>query len=359
MASTASVASAAVLGGSTRRRDARALRTLPRAVPGRARLRSSPTVRAGMEVQQADTRVVDFYELMGVPDDADIKTIKRAYYDLAMYCHPDRSGDDGHDLCVVLNDAYAILKDPVQREAYDAELAVQREDDLDEFTGKPYSKWTTRKAEPGETRAVFVDEFTCIGCKQCVWAAPATFRMDDDHGRSRVFAQWLDAEDDIECAAGVFGALGAVCFLVFLACIIAWRVIMVPVIDEGKRGPMLGRQFVIFIDDFNMPKRETYGAQPPIELMRQMVDHGGWYDRKTLTFRKIVDIVMVAAMGPKMLRTTAQHADIWNSMSFADNFETHPPRVGSERESRGLEKLAVLVIFAAVGIADCGDALGW
>ncbi len=27
-------------------------------------------------------------------------------------------------------------------------------------------------------------------------------------------------------------------------------------------------------------------------------------------------------MGPKMLRTTAQHADIWNSMSFADNFET-------------------------------------
>ena len=32
--------------------------------------------------------------------------------------------------------------------------------------------------------------------------------------------------------------------------------------------------------------------------------------------------IMVAAMAPKMLRTTAQHADIWNSMSFADNFET-------------------------------------
>lgn len=32
--------------------------------------------------------------------------------------------------------------------------------------------------------------------------------------------------------------------------------------------------------------------------------------------------IMVAAMGPKMLRTTAKHADIWNSMSFADNFET-------------------------------------
>ena len=136
----------------------------------------------------------------GVPDDADVKTIKRAYYDLAMYCHPDKSGDDGHDLCIMLNEAYAILKDPISRELYDSELAVQREDDQDEFTGVAYSKWTVKKAKPGETRAVFVDEFTCIGCKQCVWAAPATFRMDDDYGRSRVFAQWLNDEDDIECA---------------------------------------------------------------------------------------------------------------------------------------------------------------
>ena len=151
-------------------------------------------------MHQDDMRVVDFYELMGVPDDADVKTIKRAYHDLAMYCHPDKSGDDGHDLCVMLNEAYAILKDPITRAMYDAELEVQREDDADEFTGKAYSKWTTRCAKPGETRAVFVDEFTCIGCKQCVWAAPATFRMDDDFGRSRVFAQWLNDEDDIECA---------------------------------------------------------------------------------------------------------------------------------------------------------------
>ena len=63
-------------------------------------------------------------------------------------------------------------------------------------------------------------------------------------------------------------------------------------------GPMLGKQFCIFVDDFNMPKRETYGAQPPIELMRQMVDHGGWYDRKVLKWKKIVDIILVGAMGP-------------------------------------------------------------
>ncbi len=55
-----------------------------------------------------------------------------------------------------------------------------------------------RAADPAERRAVFVDEVSCIGCKQCVWCASATFRMEPEYGRSRVFAQWVDSEPKIQ-----------------------------------------------------------------------------------------------------------------------------------------------------------------
>lgn len=49
-----------------------------------------------------------------------------------------------------------------------------------------------------------------------------------------------------------------------------------------------------------MPKKENFGAQPPIEILRQFIDQGGWYELPDPKhpFRHFVDTMIVAAMGP-------------------------------------------------------------
>lgn len=69
---------------------------------------------------------------------------------------------------------------------------------------------------------------------------------------------------------------------------------------KGVYGPPVGKKFVIFIDDLNMPKKEEYGAQPPLELVRQLIDQGGWYDRKAKEkpLLRFEDLIIISAMGP-------------------------------------------------------------
>jgi dynein heavy chain len=67
---------------------------------------------------------------------------------------------------------------------------------------------------------------------------------------------------------------------------------------KGFFGPPMMKKAVFFVDDMNMPQREKYGAQPPIELLRMFIDHGYWYDKKETTSFYIQDVQLVSAMGP-------------------------------------------------------------
>ncbi|CAF3566931.1 unnamed protein product [Rotaria sordida] len=63
-------------------------------------------------------------------------------------------------------------------------------------------------------------------------------------------------------------------------------------------GPPPGKKLVVFIDDLNMPKVDTYGTQQPIALLKLLLEKGGMYDRgKDLNWKKYQDMVFIAAMG--------------------------------------------------------------
>jgi len=94
---------------------------------------------------------------------------------------------------------------------------------------------------------------------------------------------------------------------------------------KGVFGPDLGNTCVIFVDDLNMPAKEEYGAQPPIEILRQWMDHCGWYDRKENVFRQLIDIQFMAAMGPpgggrtQITQRYVRHFNLFNFIPFDDD----------------------------------------
>ncbi|CBY22454.1 unnamed protein product [Oikopleura dioica] len=71
---------------------------------------------------------------------------------------------------------------------------------------------------------------------------------------------------------------------------------------EKKRknllGAPIGKKVVVFVDDLNMPKLDTYGSQPPIELLRQYQDFGGLYDREKMFWKDIENVILCSACAP-------------------------------------------------------------
>uniref|UniRef100_A0A2K5CLM4 Dynein axonemal heavy chain 2 n=1 Tax=Aotus nancymaae TaxID=37293 RepID=A0A2K5CLM4_AOTNA len=62
--------------------------------------------------------------------------------------------------------------------------------------------------------------------------------------------------------------------------------------------PFGGKSMITFMDDLNMPAKDMFGSQPPLELIRLWIDYGFWYDRAKQTIKYIREMFLMAAMGP-------------------------------------------------------------
>uniref|UniRef100_A0A7N0TIV5 Uncharacterized protein n=2 Tax=Kalanchoe fedtschenkoi TaxID=63787 RepID=A0A7N0TIV5_KALFE len=123
--------------------------------------------------------VDDYYAVLGLLPDATPEQIKKAYYNCMKACHPDLSGNDADttNFCMFINDVYEVLSDPVQRMVYD------------EIHGYALTAINPFCDDSAPRDHAFVDEFSCIGCKNCANLAPDVFGIEEDFGRARVHRQ--------------------------------------------------------------------------------------------------------------------------------------------------------------------------
>ncbi|KAG6749993.1 hypothetical protein POTOM_047071 [Populus tomentosa] len=127
----------------------------------------------------ADAVADDYYAVLGLLPDATPEQIKKAYYSCMKACHPDLSGDDTDttNFCMFINEVYAVLSDPLQRMIYD------------EIHGFALTAMNPFFDDSSPKDHAFVDEFSCIGCKNCANVAPDVFGIEEDFGRARVYSQ--------------------------------------------------------------------------------------------------------------------------------------------------------------------------
>lgn len=136
-------------------------------------------VAAEESFSTSETVADDYYAVLGLLPDATPAQIKKAYYNCMKACHPDLSGNDPEttNFCTFINEVYGVLSDPIQRMIYD------------EIHGYSLTSINPFLDDSSPKDHVFVDEFSCIGCKNCANVACDVFGIEEEFGRARVYSQ--------------------------------------------------------------------------------------------------------------------------------------------------------------------------
>ncbi|TNJ26993.1 Dynein heavy chain [Giardia muris] len=74
------------------------------------------------------------------------------------------------------------------------------------------------------------------------------------------------------------------------------RSVIDPKLEKRRRGIYSfarGKKAIFFVDDAHMPEKEKYGARPPLEVIRQLLEESGWYDIEGGFFKKIINMATI------------------------------------------------------------------
>ncbi|KAF4520142.1 hypothetical protein B566_EDAN008960 [Ephemera danica] len=70
--------------------------------------------------------IMNYYEILGVSNEATFEEIKKRYQDLALKLHPDKSKGNHTEKFIELNNAWTILRDTRKRKEYDSILVQKK-----------------------------------------------------------------------------------------------------------------------------------------------------------------------------------------------------------------------------------------
>jgi DnaJ-class molecular chaperone len=107
----------------------------------------------------------DYYDVLGVPRDADEKQIKKAYRQLARKFHPDvNTSPDASDRFKEINEAYQVLSDSEKRARYDRFGAdYQRYQSAPGADAGNFAEWFTQQGGAGPAGQNVHFEYTTTG----------------------------------------------------------------------------------------------------------------------------------------------------------------------------------------------------
>ncbi|CAG9585302.1 unnamed protein product [Danaus chrysippus] len=73
---------------------------------------------------------IDYYEVLQSEKSASHEELKKSYQRLVLAFHPDKSGNAEDEKFHLIQKAWSVLRDPISRKQYDAELSCYENTDL-------------------------------------------------------------------------------------------------------------------------------------------------------------------------------------------------------------------------------------